>query len=76
MSAGRQLHLVLAKFLWIKAFQPLLEPGIIAGLGREIDRLGVVDDGLLDQDRRPRPKRQGDRITRPGIDGNPLSLAR
>ena len=43
MSAGRQLHFVFAKFLWIKAFQPLLQPVIVPRLGREIDGLGVVD---------------------------------
>jgi hypothetical protein len=50
-SAGRHLHLVLAKFLWIKAFEPLLEPFIIGRFGREIGRTGAFDDRLLDQDR-------------------------
>ncbi len=50
MSAGRQLHLVFPKFLWIKAFQPLLQPGIISRLSRKVDRLRAVDDRLLHED--------------------------
>ena len=37
-------HLVLAKFIGIKAFQPLLQPVIIGALRCEVDCLGIVDD--------------------------------
>ena len=34
----------------------------------EVDRLGVVDDRLLDEDRRARPQRQRDGVARPRVD--------
>ena len=33
----------------------------------EIDGLGVVENRILDENRRARPERQGDRVARPGI---------
>ena len=35
---------------------------------RWIDRLGVVDDGVLDEDRRASAKREGNRVARARID--------
>ena len=42
----------------------------------EIDRLGVVDDRVLDEDRRPRPQRQRNGIARPRVDGHRVAVER
>src|SRR6476620_9110855 len=62
------LHLVLAEVVGVEALQPLVQPVGVALLAGEIDRLGVVDDRVLDEDRRPRPQRQRDRVARPRVD--------
>src|SRR4051812_41557493 len=76
-SAGLQpqqrtarLHLVLAHVVGIERLQPLLQPLGLPLLGHEIRRLGVVDDLLLDEDRRARAERQRDCVARPGVDGH------
>src|SRR5678815_1662818 len=73
LSAGRQSHLIFAKFLRIKAFEPLLKPLIIRGLRGEVGGSGAFDDGLFYKDRRPGPECQGNGIARTGI--NSYSLA-
>src|SRR5581483_3569843 len=47
-----ELHLVLAEVLGVERLEPLMEPVGVRLLRRKIDRLGVVDDRLLDEDRR------------------------
>src|SRR3954468_24720424 len=74
MAAGRHSHLVLGKFSWIQAFEPLLDLVVIQPFRAEVDSLRVVDDRLLHQDRGAGAKGQRDRVARSGVDGNPLTL--
>src|SRR4051812_30143166 len=74
MSAGRHSHLVLRKFSWIEAFEPLLDLVVIQPFRPEVDSLRIVDDRLLNQDRRTGPESQRNRVARTGVDGNPLAL--
>ena len=53
-----------------------MQPIGIGLLGREIDRLGVVDDRVFDEDRRPRPQRQRDRVARPRVDRHRVAVQR
>src|ERR1035437_4867570 len=69
-----RLHLVLAEIVGIEALQPLLQPIGVRRLRHEIDRLGVVDDRLLHENRRPRPQRQRNRVARPRVDGHRLAV--
>src|SRR4051794_6837814 len=74
MSAGRHSHLVLGKFGWIQAFEPLLDLVVIQPFRAEVDSLRIVDDRLLHQDWCARAQRQRDGVARTGVDSNPLAL--
>ena len=65
--------LYLPELVRVEALEPLLQPVAVGTLGREVHGLGVVDDRLLHQDRRPRAQRQRNRVARPGIDDDALA---
>src|SRR4051794_28287605 len=71
-----KLHLVFAEVVRVEALEPLVQPIRVAlsDLARRIEGFGVVDHRLLDEDRRPRPQRQRDRVARPGIDRQRLVI--
>src|SRR5690242_3153047 len=69
-------HLVLAELFRIEALEPFVQPIRVGFLRREVDRLGVIDDALLDEDRRARPERQRDGVARPGVDRHRLAVQR
>src|SRR3954468_20428667 len=56
------LHLVFAEVVGVQALQPLVQPVGVRLLGREIDRLRVIDDRVFHEDRRPGPERERDRV--------------
>ena len=64
------LHLVLAEVVGVEALEPLVQALAVDLVVRDVDRLGVVDDVLLDQDWRPGAQRQGDGVAGPGVDGD------
>ena len=73
-SAQPLLHLVAAHRLGVEALEPLLQPLGVLFVGHEVDGLGVVDDAILDEDRRLRPQRQRDGVARPGVDRDRLPV--
>src|SRR6185369_2358012 len=68
-----RLHLVLAQLLRVEALEPLLKTVAVGALRVEVDGLRAVDDVLLHQDRRSRPKRQRNGIARPRINRDALA---
>ena len=62
------LHFVLAELVRIQRLEPLLESIRVLLLVREVHGLRVVDDPLIDENRRARSEGQRDRIARPRVD--------
>ncbi len=56
------LHLVAAHRFRVEAFEPFLQTFGVPLIGDEVDSLGVVDNGILDEDRCLRAERQGDGV--------------
>src|SRR5690349_419534 len=70
----RLLHLVLSKLIGIQVLQPFLQPLGIGLVAARIERLGVVDSRLLDENRRAGAKRECDGVARPGVDRDRLTV--
>ena len=68
-------HFVLAQIVGIEALEPLLQLVGVGLLAREIHRLGVVDDRLLDEDRGLGPQRERDRVRRPRVNRQGVAVA-
>src|SRR5437667_5822542 len=65
----RPLHFVFPQVVRVEALEPLVQPIGVGFLRGEIDGLGVIDDRLLDENRRPRPECQRDGVAWAGVDG-------
>ena len=66
-------HLVL-EIVRVETLQPLVQLVRVVLLRGEIDGLGVVEDRILDEDRRAGPERQGDGVARPGVNRHGVAV--
>ena len=66
----------IAEVVRIEALEPPLEPLGVLFVGREVSGLGLVDDPVLDEDRRLGAERQRDRVARPRVDRDRLAVDR